>query len=121
MRGPGWGGDEVAVNDGFRHREIDVGAAGLGDVRANGWIGATLFISNDIGSGKDLRGVTHGGAGLVGLWEVTDDFDDARIEAGGMGRTAGRDDDCGGGFGLALIQRAVESDIVTALLRVGLV
>src|SRR5260370_42313414 len=92
MRGPGWGGDEVAVGDGFGHGEIDVGAAGLGDVRANGWVGAAFFPSDDICRGKDLCGVTNGGDGLVSFGKVMNDFDDARVEAEVFGSAPARDD-----------------------------
>src|SRR6267142_330094 len=89
MRGPGWGGDEVAVNDGFGHGEIYVGATGLGDVGADGGIGAALFASNNLCSGEDLSGVTDGSDGFVRLGEVANDFDDARVEANVFGSVDG--------------------------------
>src|SRR5258708_17657849 len=121
MRGPGWGGDEVAVGDGFGHGEIDVGAAGLSDVRANGRVGAALFTSDDICSGKDLCGMTDGGDGLVSFGKVMNDFDDARVEAEVFGCTAAGDDEGVIVFGLDLVKSGVESEIVAALFGVGLV
>src|SRR5258708_39370886 len=100
MRGPGWGGDEVAVNDGFGHGEIDVGASGLGDVRANGWVGAALFTSDDICSGKDLCGVADGSDGLVSFGKVMNDFDDARVEAEVFGCSPAGADEGVEGLGL---------------------
>jgi hypothetical protein len=77
MRGPGGGGDEVAVGDGLGHGETDVGAAGERNVRGGGRIGAALFPLEDTGGGEDLRGVADGGDGFVGFREMVNDFDDA--------------------------------------------
>src|SRR6267378_8611096 len=121
MRGPGWGGDEVAVNDGFGHGEIYVGATGLGDVGADGGIGAALFASNNIRSGEDLSGVTDGSDGFVRLGEVANDFDDARVEANVFGSAAAGEDEGVVVFGRDVIERGVESEIVAALFGVGLV
>ena len=121
MRGPGWSGDEVAVNDGFGHGEIDVGASGLGDVGADCRIGAAFFASNDICSGKDLSGVADGSDGFIRLGEVASDFDDARVEANVFGSAATGEDEGVVVFGVDLIERGVESEIVAALFGVGLV
>src|SRR5260370_28630458 len=103
MRGPGWGGEEVAVNYGFGHGEIDVSASGLSDVGADGGIGAALFTSDDICSGKDLCGMTDGGDGLVRFGKVMNDFDDARVEAGVFGCTGAGGDEGARVFWLDLI------------------
>jgi len=119
MRGPGWGADEIAVNDGFGHGEIDVGATGLGDIGANGGIGAAFFASNDVCSSKDLSGVADGSDGFVRLGEVANDFDDARVEANVFGSAAAGEDEGVVVFGLDLIERGVENEIVAALFGVG--
>src|SRR6267143_6538216 len=121
MRGPGWGGDEVAVNDGFGHGEIDVGASGLGDVGADRRIGAAFFASNNIGGGEDLSCVADGGDWSVRLGEVANDFDDSRVEANVFGSAATGEDEGVVVFGVDLVERGVESEIVAALFGVGLV
>jgi len=57
VRGPGWRGNKVAVGNGLGHCQIDVRATGLGDVGANGGIGATLLTLQDASGGQDLRSV----------------------------------------------------------------
>src|SRR6266850_406581 len=91
MRGPGRGGDEVAVGYGFGHSEIDIRAAGLCDVGANGWISTALLPFEHAGRGENLRGVTDRGDGFVGLGKVANEFDDARIEANVFRRAAARE------------------------------
>src|SRR5437016_11821386 len=81
MRGPGRRSDEVAVGDGIGHGEIDVDAAGLGDVGSDGGIGAALFSLKHASRGEDLRGMTDGGNRLAPFGKVANDFDDTRIEA----------------------------------------
>src|SRR5882724_2720934 len=120
MRGPGCRGDEIAVGDGFGHGEIDVGTAGLCDVWADGRIGAALLPFQDTSRGEDLRGVTDRRDGFVGLGKVVNDFDDTRIEANIFGCAATGEDESVVLFGLDLVERGVESEIVTALFGVGL-
>src|SRR5258708_32757184 len=121
MRGPGWSGDEVAVGDGFGHGEIDENAAGLGAGGAHGGIGAALFTSEHAGGGEDLSGVADGRDGFVGFGKVMDDFDDARIEAKVFGSAAAGEHEGVVVFGLDLVKRGIESEIVAALFGVRLV
>src|SRR6267142_3269677 len=121
MRGPGWRGDEIAVGDGFGHGEIDVGTAGLCAVGTDGRLDAALLPFPDACCGKDLRGVADGGNRLIGLGKVVNDFDDTRIEANIFGCAATGEDESVVLFGLDLVERGVESEIVTALFGVGLV
>src|SRR5882724_5064207 len=121
MRGPGWRGDEIAVGNGFGHGEIDVGTACLCDVGTDGRIGAALLPFQDACCGKDLRGVADGGNRLIGLGKVVNDFDDTRIEANIFGCAATGEDESVVLFGLDLVERGVESEIVTALFGVGLI
>src|SRR5579859_377003 len=79
--GPSRASDEVAVDEGVGHGEIDVGAAGDGDIRAGGRIGAALLSFEDASCSQNLRGVTNGSEWFVGLREMMDDFDDSRVEA----------------------------------------
>ena len=67
MRRPGRGGDEIAVGNGIGHGEVDVGAAGLGNIGADRGISAALFPLKDAGSGENLCGVTDGSDGLICL------------------------------------------------------
>src|SRR5882762_7156990 len=65
MGGPSWRGDKVAVSNGLGHCQIDVRAAGLSDVGANGGIGAAFFSLQDASGSKDLGAVTDGRDGFV--------------------------------------------------------
>jgi hypothetical protein len=60
MRGPSRRADEVSVGDGFGHGEIDVGAAGAGDIETDGGIGAALLPFQDACGGENLRSVANG-------------------------------------------------------------
>src|SRR6267142_2854385 len=121
MRGPGRRSDEVAVGDGIGHGEIDVDAAGLGDVGADGGIGAALFPLKHASGGEDLRGMTDGGNRLAPFGKVANDFDDTRIEANVFRRPSTWKDEGVILFSLDLVESGVESKIVSALFGVGLV
>src|SRR6266403_513295 len=66
-RWPGRAGDQVAVSDGIGHGEIDISASRESNVRAGGRIGAALLSFKDSSGSENLRGVTDGGEGLIGL------------------------------------------------------
>src|SRR6266436_2459428 len=65
VRGPSWRGDKVAVSNGLGHCQIDVRAAGLSDVGANGGISAAFSSLQDASGSKDLRSVANGRDGFV--------------------------------------------------------
>ena len=67
VRGPGWRGNKVAVGNGLGHCQIDVRATGLGDVGANGGIGAALLTLQDASGGQDLRSVADRADRFAGL------------------------------------------------------
>src|SRR6267378_4940192 len=121
MRGPGRRGDEVAVGDGFGHGKIDVGAACLRDVGANGGIRTALLPSQHTGGSQNLRGVTDSGDGFVSLGKVANDLDDTRIEPNVFGCAAAREDKRVIFFRLDLVKCGVQREIVASLFGVGLV
>ena len=107
MGGPGGPGDKIAVGDGFGHGEIDVRAAGAGDVRTDGGIGAAFLPLQNICGSQDLRGMTDGGDGFIGLRKMTNDFEDARIEANVFWRAAAGNDQGVVLFGFDVIKGGV--------------
>jgi hypothetical protein len=121
MRGPGWSGDEIAINDSFRHSEIDESAAGSRDVRTNRRIRTAPFPLEDAGGCQDLRGVADRSNRFVGLREVLNDFDHAWVEPNVFGRAAAGNNQSVILFRLDLIERGVEREIVTSLFGIGLV
>src|SRR5260370_36734107 len=75
-RRPGGPGDEVAIDDGVGHGEIDIRAASESNVRTSGRLGAALLSFQDSRGGEDLPGVANGGDRLLTLFGVGDDFRD---------------------------------------------
>src|SRR5260370_31192530 len=60
MGRPSWRGNKVAVGNGLGHCQIDVRAASLSYVGANGGIGAAFSPPHDASGSKDLCGVRDG-------------------------------------------------------------
>src|SRR5258708_156059 len=112
MRGPRWRSDEIAVDDRFGHGQVDVRAAGLGDIRANGGIRAALLALQDASGGQDLRGVTDSCDGLISLSEMVNQFDDAWNKTDVFRRAPAWNDESVVIFRLDLVKRRVESEIM---------
>src|SRR5712692_6759280 len=121
MRGPGRSGNEVALGDGFGHGKVDVRAAGLRDVGANGGIRTAPLPFQYAGGSQNLRRVTDRGDGFVGLGKVADDLNDTRIEANVFRSAPARENERVILFRLDLVKCGVQREIVAALLGVGLI
>ena len=65
--------------------------------------------------------MADGGDGFVGFCEMVDDFDDSGVEAKVFGRSASGDHEGVVVFRFDVIEGGVESEIVAALLGVGLI
>jgi hypothetical protein len=120
-RGPSWASDEVTVHEGVGHGQTYVGAASESNVWTGGRVCAALLSLEDVGDRQNLRGVADRGEWLVGFREMMDDFDDSGVEAKVFGRAAARDDEGVIVFRLDVVKGGVESEIVAALLCVGLI
>src|SRR5258708_30133151 len=115
MRGPRWRSDEIAVDDRFGHGQVDVRAAGLGDIRANGGIRAALLALQDASGGQDFRGVTDSCDGLISLSEMVNQFDDAWNKTDVFRRAPPWNDQSGVIFPPYFVKRPVLSENFAAL------
>src|SRR6266850_8487129 len=121
MRGPGWRGDEVAVGDGFGHGKIDVSAAGLRDVGADGRIRTALLPRQYAGGSENLRGVTDRGNGFVGPGKVMNGLQDSRVQTDVFRCAAARENERVIFFRLDLVKCGVQCEVVPSLFGVRLI
>ena len=120
-RRPSRASDEVAVHEGFIHREADVRAAAKRNVRASGGIGAALSTLKDSRDSENLRRVANRRERFIGFRKVVNDLDDPRIEAKIFDRAAAGNHQGVVVFRLDLVERGVERKIVPALLGIRLI
>src|ERR1035441_4860083 len=121
MRGPGRCGYEHSTGECLIHGKGLIRAAGGSNLRGDGRVATARLALEHIRRGQDLRGMTDGGDGLAGRREMAHDFEYARDEAEVFRRPATRNHQPVVGFGAYLIEGRIQSEIVTALLTVGLV
>ena len=121
MRRPGWRGNQVAVGHGVGHSQVHERASGARDIGRDSRVTAAAAPLENARRGENLRGVTNRGDGLVGAYEVANDFKDARIQANVFRSAAAGKKQSVVGVGLNVVERGVESEVVAAFFAVGLI
>ena len=115
MRRPRRRSYEISIGERFGHGEIDVRAPGLCHIGADSRIGTALLPFQYAGGSEDLRGVADRGDGFAGLGKVADDFYHSRIQTDVFGCAAARENERVILFGLDLLKRGVQREIVASL------
>lgn len=121
VRGPGRASDEVAVDDGVRHIDRDVGSAGELNFRSAGRIGIELAALDDAGSSEQLRAVTERGDRFVGLREVANEVENLWVKAKILRGPAAGNDEAVVVRRVDLVEGGIEREVVTAFFGVGLI
>ena len=122
MRGPRRAGDEVPVDKGVGRCRVGLApdASGVHHIGLHGGIGRAGTPLEDTGGNQHLLAVANRRNGLLGPVHLTDDLNDARVQAQILGRTASGHDKPVIGGAIHSVEIGVDHKIVATFFRIGL-
>ncbi|MNG07587.1 hypothetical protein D3C84_908960 [compost metagenome] len=121
MRGPGRGGDQVALDVGLVHGNLHVAATGQLHFRPAGRVGAAFAAVEHTGGGQQLGAMAHRGDRLVGRIEGLHQGQHLGIQAQVFRGAAAGNQQGVVSVGPDLAEVEVQGEVVPWLLTVGLV
>ena len=123
MRGPRRAGNKVPVNKGVAGGRVGLApdAPGVHHVGLHGRIGRAGTPLEDTGGNQHLLAVANRRNGLLRRVHLTDDLDNARVQAQIFGRTAAGHDEPVIGGAIHSVKIGVDQEIVATFFRIGLI
>jgi hypothetical protein len=88
MGGPGWSGNQIAIDHRFGHGDVGKSPARAGDFRGDGGIAAAVFAFENARGREDLRTMANRCDGLLAIGEMAHDFEHSWIQTNVFGGAA---------------------------------